>query len=153
MSGHPTHAARPRVVYNSAQHLALFVVFSGSDLGPPGRGRQKAGVRHLERGEDLPSTVLIERASGHAFHQRTQRDEVRVAIEKPRTRRIHRLFGESKTEAGITTLPGGVQINGFTQAGEVGQEVADSDVIFSILANSGMYFATGSFTRTSPFCT
>ena len=133
MSGHATHAARPGIVHHSAQHLALFVVFGGSDLGPPGRGRQKAGVRHLQRGEDFPGAVLIERGSGHAFHQRTQRDEVGVAIEEARTGRVYGFFGKRQTETGVPALPGRIQIKVFTQAGEVRQQVADGDVVFAVL--------------------
>ena len=90
-------------------------------------------MRHLQRGEDFPGTVLIQCGSGHTFHQRAQRDEVRVAVEKARAGRIHRLLGEGQTVAGVPALPGRIQIKIFTQTGEVCQEVANSDVVFPIL--------------------
>src|SRR6266481_3543262 len=118
MPRNATHAARPWIMHNSAEHLPLLVVFGGSDLGPPRRRGQKAGVRHLQWGEDFSGTVLIERGSGHAFHQRTQRDEVSVAVEKSRAGRIRRPFGKGQTEAGVAPLPGWIQIEVFSQAGD-----------------------------------
>ena len=96
----------------------------------------------------------IERSSGHALHQRAQRDEIGVAIEEARTGRVRRFLGKGQTEAGFSPLPGRIEIEIFAQAGEVRQQVADGDVVFPVRRRiPGRYFATGSFTRTSPFCT
>ena len=118
MSGHATHAARPGIMHHAAQHLALLVVFGGRDLRPPGCGRQKASVRHVQRAEDFPGAVFIQRGSGHVFDQRAQRDEIGVAVDEPGAGRVNRGFGIGQAESGFPALPGRIEIEVSAQAGD-----------------------------------
>ena len=105
MPGHASHAACSGIVYNSAQHLALFVILGWRDRGPPRCWRKEAGMRHPQRSEDVFQAILVLRYSRHAFDQRTQDNKIYIAVEKMGPRRYDRRFGESHGKRGIASLP------------------------------------------------
>ena len=140
MSGNATHAARPGIMNDPAQHLALLVILRGRDFAPPGRWRQEASVRHAQWREYFLGAICIQCASSDVLNQRSQRNEIGVAVEKPRTRRIVRRFRKRQSQGGVTAVPRRGQIDVRAQAGEVSQQVPNSNIFFAVLREFGDIF-------------
>ena len=63
-------------------------------------------MRHLQRGEDFALGVVVESHLRDFLDQRTQGDEVNIAVDKLRARRILRLLGQGHGIGGGLALPG-----------------------------------------------
>ena len=81
MARNTAHSTRCRIVNNSAQHVALFVVFgSGRDARDPLLWGQEARVFHAQGREDVVAGLVGKRNGRNLFHDEAERLKVDVAI-------------------------------------------------------------------------
>ena len=94
--------------------------------------------------------VLIERLPRKPLYQRPKNNKVDVAINECRSWGRCRCRFERHAVSSIFAFPMFHQIHVRSQPGVVNQQLADCDVLFSVLPELGTYFATGSFMRNFP---
>ena len=137
MASDTAHPTGSRIMDYAAQHLALLVVLRRSDTRRPGGGRQEARVIHAQWRKNLCVRVFVQCFSGDLFDQEAKSLKIDVAVQEARAGRIDwpRLHGHG--ECGISALPRGIQIQIRSETGEMGQQLADSDVFFAILPELG----------------
>src|SRR5665213_967659 len=106
VAGDAAHETGCGIVNDAPQDGAVFLHFRGRDARLQCGIRQVAGVLHAERiAEDLFRVVVF----GHAapsLNNFAQQDEIDIAVNEFRSRRVNRLFDEGAMNPGFVAGPG-----------------------------------------------
>ena len=132
MSRHSTHAPRRWIMHHAAKHRVIVIVFRGSSLRFPTRWRTIPRVHHPQRHKNTLCRIFVQRHAGNPLHERSQRDEVDVGIQKARARRIGGLFDERHAVSRLLPFPAVFEIKIFPQPRIVDEKLAHRDVFLSV---------------------
>src|SRR5580704_3900925 len=124
-------------MHHSPKHVLVLVVLRRSDLfhppSPRRRRRHKSRPHHLQRQENMPLRIRIQRLPGNAFHQRAQHNKINVAINKSRTRCLLRSLRKRHPVSRLLTLPRTLQVQIRLQPRVVRQKLPHRDVVLPVL--------------------
>ena len=137
MPCHASHAPGSRIMHDAPQHSTVLVIFGRSDFRAPGRIRQETRAQHLQRRKDVRLGVLVQRHPGNTFHQGAQDNEICVAVDETRTRRLLRGLLKRHAVRGLLALPRRLQIYVRRQTRVMGKQLPYRDVFFSVLPKLG----------------
>ena len=77
--GNAAHAPGSWIMHQPAKHDSMFVL-RGCDTAMPAFWRKKSHVLHAQRLGEIASLIFIQGEAGEFFDQRTQHDEVDIAV-------------------------------------------------------------------------
>ena len=106
-------------------------------------GRQVAGVGEAEGRNDIALRVDLKRQAGDALHQRTERDEVLVAVAEDNAGRRDGRGLEETAQTFLSPVPWAGEVEIWREAGVVGEAVADGDVLLAVGAELGHVMSDG----------
>jgi hypothetical protein len=94
LTRHPSHVARRWIVHYAAQQRAVLQHLGRRNARNQCRRGKIAGLFHAQRIEDHLPHVFVLGQAAQAVHDLAQQNEVDVAVDELRFRRIGRLVGE-----------------------------------------------------------
>ena len=123
--GHPPHAARGRVMHDAAQRT-----FGGGDAGSQLAAGQVTGFMHFEGTVDRLRHIGFQRGVRDALDDLAEQNEVNIAVAKGRAGDRVGGFLASESDGRGGSIHSAAQAG--AQAGGVGEQLADGDLIFPI---------------------
>ena len=130
MRGDPAESGRVFVVHLAAQDVsAPGVVLGGRDAREQRRRGQVRRVLHAERLEQPRARERVDVLPGHALQDLAEQQHAEVAVDGLGARLVDEVHGQDALEVGVFALQVLVEGRPPVDAGRMGQQVPDRDLV------------------------